>query len=83
MGVLMYPLATEKAITMVDRDNTLTFIVALGATKQQVKKEFESKFAVKVASVNIGISATNSKKAYVKLDKAYKASDLALKLKLL
>ncbi|MEM3215866.1 MAG: 50S ribosomal protein L23 [Candidatus Micrarchaeaceae archaeon] len=83
MSILMYPLATEKAINMVDRNNTITYIIVLNATKQQVKKEFEERFAVKVKKVNISISDNNTKKAYVTLDKAYKASDLALKLKLL
>ncbi|MEM0074287.1 MAG: 50S ribosomal protein L23 [Candidatus Micrarchaeaceae archaeon] len=83
MSILMYPLATEKAINMIDRNNTITYIIVLNATKQQVKKEFEERFGVKVKKVNISISDNNTKKAYVTLDKAYKASDLALKLKLL
>ncbi|MEM3781376.1 MAG: 50S ribosomal protein L23 [Candidatus Micrarchaeaceae archaeon] len=83
MSILMYPLATEKAINMIDKNNTITYVVALHATKNQVKKEFEERFAVKVKKVNIGISAKNSKKAYITLDKTQKASDLALRLKLL
>ncbi|MGC8547468.1 MAG: 50S ribosomal protein L23 [Candidatus Micrarchaeia archaeon] len=82
MSVLFYPLATEKAIGMIDRDNVIVYVVALNATKPQVKKEFEKMFNVKVDKVNMEIDAKNNKKAYIKLGKEYKASDIALKLKL-
>lgn len=82
MSVLLYPLATEKAIGKVDKDNVITYVVALNATKQQVKKEFEEMFGVKVEKVNMFIDPKNNKKAYIKLSKEFKASDIALKLKL-
>ncbi len=82
MSVLMYPLATEKAINMIDRDNVITYVVALNATKKDVKDEFEKLFNVKVEKVNIQRDPKNNKKAYIKLSKEFRASDIALKLKL-
>ncbi|BCS90814.1 MAG: 50S ribosomal protein L23 [Candidatus Micrarchaeota archaeon] len=82
MSVLLYPLNTEKAISLIDKANTITFIVADAATKKQVKEEFERLFKVKVKSVNISNTFLEGKKAYIKLEKDYKASDIAVKLKL-
>jgi ribosomal protein L23 len=82
MGILRYPLATEKAVGMVDRGNTITYITDLRATKKQIKKEFEGTFNVKVERVNTVNMPQNLKKAFIKLSKGYKASDVAVKLKL-
>jgi large subunit ribosomal protein L23 len=79
---LLYPIATEKAINMVERDNIITYIVDMRSLKKEVKDEFEKTFNVKVARVSIVREARNRKKAYIKLSKEYKASDIALKLKL-
>ncbi|MGC8629107.1 MAG: 50S ribosomal protein L23 [Candidatus Micrarchaeia archaeon] len=82
MSILMYPLATEKAINAIDRENVITYVVAMSATAKQVKEEFEKTFNVKVKKVNVEIDPKNNKKAYIKLGKEFKASDIALKLKL-
>ncbi len=82
MGVLRYPLATEKAVGMVDRGNTIIYITDMKATKEQIKKEFEVTFNVKVERVNTVNMPQNTKKAFIKLSKGYKASDVAVKLKL-
>jgi large subunit ribosomal protein L23 len=79
---LLYPIATEKAINMVERDNIITYIVDMRSLKKEVKDEFEKTFNVKVVRVSIVREARNRKKAYIKLGKEYKASDIALKLKL-
>lgn len=80
--MLEYPLATEKAIGMIERNNQITYIVAHDATKTELKKEFERMFNVRVASVNITNTMANKKKAAIKLRKEFKASDVAIKLKL-
>ena len=77
-----YPLATEKAIGMIEKNNQITYIVAHDATRSEIKKEFERMFNVKVASVNISNTMDNRKKAAIKLRKEFKASDVAIKLKL-
>jgi large subunit ribosomal protein L23 len=82
MSMLIYPLATEKAIGSVERDNTITYIVSQNATKPKIKEEFEKTFEVKVKEVRIANMPNNTKKAYIKLSKGFKATDVAVKLKL-
>lgn len=82
MGVLKYPLATEKSVGMIDRENTIIYVTDKRATKTQIKAEFEGTFNVKVERVNTENTVTNLKKAFIRLKPAYKASDIAIKLKL-
>ena len=82
MNALMYPIATEKAINMIERNNVVTYMVDTRSNKTQIKKEFEETFKVKVDRVNVEIEPRNRKRAYIKLSPQFKASDVALKLKL-
>ena len=76
------PVATEKAIMKVELENILTFLVDQKNTKQEIKKEIEDLFKVKVEKVRTQIR-NNKKTAYVKLNKKYLAIDLATKLGLM
>ena len=78
--VLKHPYLTEKSVDMVDRINTIVFIVDRKAKKPDIKKAFEQAFEVKVDRVNIQITPRAEKKAFIKLNKAYKAVDVAVKL---
>ena len=82
MAILKYPLSTEKTISQIGRNNTISYIVDYRATKAQIKKEFEGVFNVKVSSVRSINAPTNIKKAFIKLAKGYRAEDVAKKLKL-
>jgi len=82
MGVLMYPLATEKSISLIDKENIIVYITDMRASKPEIRKEFESTFNVKVADIRVVNTATNKKKAYIKIAKGFKASDVATKLKI-
>ena len=73
------PVTSEKAVKMIDMDNTLTFETERRATKTEIKKEIESIFSVKVTSVRTLIRL-NKKFAFVKLNKANPAIDVATKL---
>jgi large subunit ribosomal protein L23 len=81
--IISYPLMTESASIMVERDNKLLFIVNLKAGKSDVKKAVEQLYEVKVDKVNILITPKGEKKAFVKLKPEYKASDVAIKLGIL
>ena len=81
--VISYPLMTESASLMVERDNKLIFIVNLKAGKSDVKKAVEELYEVKVNKVNLLITPQGEKKAFVKLDPEFKASDVAIKLGIL
>ena len=81
--VIFYPLMTESASLMVEKDNKLIFVVNLKAGKPDVKKAVEELYAVKVAKVTMLITPQGQKKAFVKLMPEYKASDVAIKLGIL
>lgn len=81
--IISYPLMTESASLMVEKDNKLIFVVNLKAGKADIKKAVEELYAVKVSKVNLLITAQGIKKAYVKLTPEYKASDVAIKLGIL
>jgi large subunit ribosomal protein L23 len=81
--VIFYPLMTESASLMVEKDNKLIFIVNLKAGKSDVKRAVERLYEVKVDKVTMLITPQGEKKAFVKLDPEYKASDVAIKLGIL
>ncbi len=81
--VIFYPLMTESASLMVEKDNKLIFIVNLKAGKGDVKRAVEQLYEVKVDKVTMLITPQGEKKAFVKLKPEYKASDVAIKLGIL
>ena len=81
--VIFYPLMTESASLMVERDNKLIFIVSLKAGKTDIKKAVEELYEVKVQEINTLITYQGQKKAFVKLKPEFKASDVAIKLGIL
>lgn len=80
--MLIAPIKTEKSIGKIESNNSLTFIVAVRATKKDIKKEVESMFKVKVLSVRTYLTQKGEKRAIVKLSKETKADEIATKLKL-
>ena len=46
--VILYPLMTESASIMVEKENKLVFVVSLKASKSDVKKAVEKLYEVKV-----------------------------------
>jgi len=81
--VISFPLMTESASLMVERDNKLIFVVSTKAQKSDIKKAVEELYEVKVSKVNILITPQGVKKAFVKLTPEFKASDVAIKLGIL
>lgn len=73
------PITTEKAVKMIDVENTLSFETERRATKTAIKKEVETLFSVKVDKVRTLIKA-NKKYAFVRLNKSNLAADVATKL---
>jgi ribosomal protein L23 len=80
--VLLYPLATEKAIRAMESDNMITFIVHKKSNKQQIKKAFEEMFKVRVTSIRTQVSL-GKKKAYIRVSRETSAIDIATKLGLM
>jgi large subunit ribosomal protein L23 len=80
LGVVYFPLVTEKAVNMIDIENKITFVVNDNKNKHDVKKVIEEAYKVKVDKINIIRDRKGRKKAIVKLKKEFKAQDLATKL---
>jgi large subunit ribosomal protein L23 len=81
--VIFYPLMTEAASLMMEKDNKLIFIVNLKAGKSDVKRAVEQLYEVKVDKVTVLVTPQGEKKAFVKLKPEDKASDVAIKLGIL
>ena len=73
------PITSEKAVKLIDLDNTLLFETSRQMTKIEIKKELETTLSVKVDKVRTLVHG-NKKYAYVKLNKANPAIDVATKL---
>jgi LSU ribosomal protein L23P len=78
--VIIAVVRTQKAVSLIERENKLTFVVRLEATKDDVKRAVEKLYGVKVEKVNTVITPRGEKKAYVKLKPEYRATELAIKL---
>jgi ribosomal protein L23 len=78
--VFLHPLISEKAIGAIERENKITFIVKKTATKDGIKSAFEKLYMAKADKVNIIKDMKGRKKAIVKVNKDYKAEDIATKL---
>jgi large subunit ribosomal protein L23 len=78
--ILKFPYITEKTMSLVERENKITFIVDRKATKKQIKEAFEKVFEVEVEKVNTLIDFKGRKKAFIKLKPKYNALDVATKL---
>lgn len=81
--VILYPMMTESASLMVEKENKLVFVVNLKAAKKDVKRAVEELYEVEVERVNVLITPKGEKKAFVKLHPDYKAVDVAIKLGIL
>jgi len=78
----MKPIVTEKAVRLIEAENTLIFEVDKRLDKTELKKQIEEVFNVKVEKINTSIRK-NKKYAYVKLNKNNLAIDIATKLGLI
>ncbi|WP_456366408.1 50S ribosomal protein L23 [Thermococcus sp.] len=78
--VIVRPVVTEKAVSLIERENRLTFIVDKRATKADIKKAVEEMFEVEVERVNVLFTMKGEKKAYVKLKPEYSASEVAARI---
>ena len=77
--MILKPVTSEKAVKMVDIENTLLFETERKNRKKDIKAEIEKIFSVKVDKVRTLIRS-NKKYVYVKLKKENPAIDVATKL---
>ena len=72
-------ISTEKAVMKIEAENIITFETDKEKTKEEIKKEVEESFNIKVDKIRALIQR-NKKIAYVKLNKKNPAIDIATKL---
>lgn len=75
----MKPITTEKAIRLIELDNTILFEVDARADKAEIAKQFEKIFGVKVEKVRT-LKRANKKIAYIRVERKTPAIDIATKL---
>lgn len=81
--IIKSPYVTEKVTGMIDRDNTIEFIVDIKSNKKQIKEELEKLYDIDIISVRTMITSRGEKKAAVKLAGDGSANELATRLGLL
>jgi len=81
--MIKHPIATEKAIRLMESENKLVFVVEEKATKPQIKKAIEDLFKAKVTAVNTLHTIKGQKRAYVTFAKETPAIDIATQLGLM
>ncbi|GAM18781.1 hypothetical protein SAMD00019534_019560 [Acytostelium subglobosum LB1] len=81
--VLKAPLTTESATKQIEANNTITFMVDMFSNKYQIAQAVKKMYEVDVARVNTVITPLGEKKAFVTLDPAHDAADVANKIGLI
>lgn len=81
--VVRYPLLSEDAVTLLEAENKITFIVDARSDKHDIRRAIEELYEVKVDQVRTLITPEGEKKAFVKLTADFKAADLAVRLGIL
>lgn len=77
--MMIRPVATEKAVKLMDTENTLVFEVGRNVRKEELKKELQGLFDVQISGIRT-LMRKNKKYAYVRLAARNPAADLATKL---
>lgn len=70
--------SSEKSVRLIEAENTIVIEVSRKVNKEEIKKEFEKTFEVKVDKIRTNIR-DNRKFAYVKINKDNLAIDVATK----
>jgi large subunit ribosomal protein L23 len=76
------PIVTEKAVMLIESQNTLEFETVKEKTKTEIKQELENLLKVKISKMRTIVQG-NKKYVYVKLKKEFPAIDVATKLGLM
>jgi large subunit ribosomal protein L23 len=78
--VIKYPFITEKATLSMEKNNSLQFLVDRRARKEQIAREVQKMYNVKVVKVTTLISPKGEKKAIVTLSPENSAEEIASRL---
>lgn len=78
--ILIRPVITESTFNLIESENKLVFIVDRKANKKMIKGAIEKTYSVKCEKINTVVTPRGEKKAYIRLDKANSASEVANKM---
>ena len=76
-STFLQPVASEKALKIIETYNTLVFLVNPHSNKRQIKEYAENLYGIKVAKVNTLIRPDGRKKAFIKISPEYEGVDIA------
>ena len=74
--------STEKALRLMETENTMTFNIDRKMKKNELKKELENMFGIKIEKIRTHI-IKGEKIALVRMKKESSASELASKLRMI
>lgn len=77
--IIYHPFVTEKTMNLMEKNNSLEFVVKRNANKKQIKKAVEEMFEVKVKEVNTMITK-RGKHAIVKFMPDVNAEDIGMRI---
>ena len=60
--IIIKPMITEKTMALQEKNNCVTFMVAKGANKTEIRQAIEEIFNVKVVRVNVVNTPTKAKR---------------------
>lgn len=78
-SVVFHPTVTEKTMMLMDKNNSLEFLVRRTATKPQIKQAIEALFECEVDTVNTRITK-DGKRAVVKFGGETTAEDIGMRI---
>jgi large subunit ribosomal protein L23Ae len=81
--VLIQPVSSDKNMTKMENNNTITFLVDQKANKNMIKEAFKKLYNAKVQSVNTLNTPNGKKKAYIRLSGEGDALNIASKIGIL
>ncbi len=81
--IIKYPLATEKAVRLMESENKLLFVVDNNAKKHEIKEAIEKEFKLKVVKVNTLFDRDGNKRAYISVSPETPAIDVVTQLGLM
>ncbi len=80
--IVIKPYITEKTFAMIESESKICFIVDRSATKPQISEAISTLYNTKTVNINTA-RTLYGKKAFVRLETAEKARDLATKIGML
>ncbi len=78
-AIVFHPLVTEKTMMLMDKNNSLEFLVRRTATKPQIKEAVQVLFECEVDTVNTRITK-QGKRAIVKFGGDTTAEDIGMRI---